>query len=144
MSYIDTCNFAIMPYTNPLSRSTLPLGISSWGSIKTAGLLLIADCLQKKSSSGGEIFVKDSTSMGPVLAIFMWANAASFEAKLNMYENDPTFSVQLSESVVGELGTSGTNASYIDLQAPSRNSTGQGNELSLPSNTSSDGQIDTS
>ena len=133
-----------MPYTNPLSRSTFPLGISSWGSIKTAGLLLIADCLQKKGSSGGEIFVKDSTSRDPVLAIFMWASAATFEAKLNIYENDPTFSVQLSESVVDEFGASVINGTHIDIQAPSRNSTRQDNELSLPSNTSSDGHIDSS
>ena len=136
-----------MPYTNPLSRLTLPLGITSWGSIKTAGLNLIADCLKKKSSSGGEIFVKDSTSENPVLVIFMWASAASFEAKLNNYENDPTFSVQLSQSVIGELGLSGINETYIDAETLSRNLTRYDNESSLSSrfrNNTNDGRVESS
>lgn len=34
-------------------------------------------------------------STSPVLVIFMWASGASFEKKLNYYENDP-FSPELS------------------------------------------------
>ena len=29
--------------------------------------------------------------MNPVLVIFMWASGATFETKLNQYENDPFF-----------------------------------------------------
>lgn len=60
-AYLETCNFAIMPYTNPHTHSVLPMGITSWGSIKVAGTQLMADCLKSGKSSGGEIFVRDST-----------------------------------------------------------------------------------
>lgn len=43
--------------------------------------------------------------MNPVLVIFMWASGARFETKLNEYENDPTFSPQLSLDVAGMNGT---------------------------------------
>lgn len=49
-----------MPYTNPISRLVFPIGITSWGSIRNAGTQLMAECLKQGSSSGGEIFVKDS------------------------------------------------------------------------------------
>lgn len=57
---IDTCNFAVMPYTNPATGLVNPLGISSWGVIKSSGNLLIRDCLEQKSA-GGEVFMKSST-----------------------------------------------------------------------------------
>ena len=109
----DTCNFAIMHYTNPRSRQFYPLGISNWGTIKTAGKALMAECLKKGSVSGGEIFVNDSMSISPVLVVFMWASGAPFEADLNTYENNPMYSAQLSQVAVGELGNNGTNNSYI-------------------------------
>lgn len=57
---IDTCNFALMPYTNPATRLANPLDISSWGIIKSYGNSLMQDCLEEKSA-GGEIFIKSST-----------------------------------------------------------------------------------
>ena len=56
----DTCNFALMPYTNPATRQVRPLDISSWGSIKAEGEVLIHDCLDQKSV-GGEISISSST-----------------------------------------------------------------------------------
>ena len=106
-----------MPYTNPLSRLTFPLGITNWGTIKTSGVQLLTECLKKGKSSGGQMFVKDSTSTHPVLVIFMWASGANFEVKLNRYENDPTYSAQLSATTVGELSLNGTNSSYINVEA---------------------------
>ena len=109
----DTCNFAIMPYVNPLTHSSNPLGISNWLSIKRNGSQLIADCLKQKSRSGGEIFVKDQVSMGPVLTIFMWAKGAAFEKKLNQYENEPRYSPQLSQELAGYVGTNKTVGKYL-------------------------------
>lgn len=98
-----------MPYTNPRTRLVQPLGITNWGSIKTAGKGLINECLNKGSSAGGETFVKDSSSADPALVIFMWASGAKFEAKLNHYEDDSTYSPQLSLAVLeGFNGTNGT------------------------------------
>ena len=57
---IDTCNFALMPYTNSATRLANPLDINSWGTIKSSGNSLILDCLDKKSA-GGEIFIKSGT-----------------------------------------------------------------------------------
>lgn len=57
---IDTCNFALMPYTNPATHLVNPLGISSWEIISSNGKLLIDDCLDQKSA-GGEVFIKSST-----------------------------------------------------------------------------------
>ena len=57
---VDTCNFALMPYTDPLTRLSNPLDISSWGSIKSKGNTLIHDCLDQESA-GGEISVRSST-----------------------------------------------------------------------------------
>lgn len=57
---IDTCNFALMPYTNPATRLARPLDISSWGIIKSYGNSLMDDCLAQKPT-GGEIFIKEST-----------------------------------------------------------------------------------
>ena len=57
---IDTCNFALMPYTDPATRLTNPLDINSWGTIKSSGSSLILDCLDRKSA-GGEIFIKSGT-----------------------------------------------------------------------------------
>lgn len=57
---IDTCNFALMPYTNPATRLVYPLDISSWGTIRSYGNLLIQDCFDQKSA-GGEIFINSST-----------------------------------------------------------------------------------
>lgn len=57
---IDTCNFALMPYTNPATRLVNPLDISSWGIIKASGNLLIHDCLGQMSA-GGEVFIRSST-----------------------------------------------------------------------------------
>lgn len=45
--------------------------------------------------------------MNPVLVIFMWASGANFETKLNQYENDPSFSPQLSLAEGGVNGTDG-------------------------------------
>ena len=59
LNCIDTCNFALMPYTNPATRMSYPLDISSWGSIKQYGNWLMHDCLDQYSA-GGEIFVKSS------------------------------------------------------------------------------------
>lgn len=56
---IDTCNFALMPYTNPATRSVNPLGVSSWGVIKSYGNLLMEDCLDQ-TSAGGEVFIRSS------------------------------------------------------------------------------------
>jgi len=42
-----------------------PLGITSWGSIKISGSQLVAECLEKGSNTGGEIFVRDSTHTFP-------------------------------------------------------------------------------
>ena len=39
--------------------------------------------------------------------IFMWASGAKFEAELNKYENDPTFSPQLSLAEGGVNRTDG-------------------------------------
>ncbi|KAF6238314.1 hypothetical protein HO173_003594 [Letharia columbiana] len=103
---MNTCNFALMPYTNPATRLANPLDISSWGIIKSYGNSLMQDCLEEKSA-GGEIFIKSSTSMNPVLVIFMWASGANFETKLNQYENDPSFSPQLSLAEGGVNGTDG-------------------------------------
>lgn len=58
--HIDTCNFALMPYTNPATRLVNPLDISSWGVIKSYGNSLMHDCLDQEST-GGEIFIKSST-----------------------------------------------------------------------------------
>ncbi|KAL9067276.1 MAG: hypothetical protein Q9161_006975 [Pseudevernia consocians] len=52
-------------------------------------------------------FYAMSTSINPVLVIFMWASGAKFEAKLNKYENDPSFSPQLSFAEVSVNGTDG-------------------------------------
>ena len=57
---IDTCNFALMPYTDPVTLSANPLDINSWGTIKSSGNSLILDCLDKKSA-GGEISIKSGT-----------------------------------------------------------------------------------
>ena len=57
---IDTCNFALMPYTDPTTLSANPLDVNSWGTIKSSGNSLILDCLDKKSA-GGEIFIKSGT-----------------------------------------------------------------------------------
>lgn len=57
---IDTCNFALMPYTNPATRLANPLEISSWSIIKSYGKSLMDDCLTQKFT-GGEIFIKSST-----------------------------------------------------------------------------------
>ncbi len=46
-------------------------------------------------------------SINPVLVIFMWASGAKFEAELNKYENDPSFSPQLSLAEVGANRTDG-------------------------------------
>ena len=105
----ESCNFALMHYTNPRSRQAFPLGISNWASIKTAGLQLVASCLKTGSISGGEVFVKDSTSEDPVLVIFMWASGAKFEERLNQYENDPMYSAQLSQTAIGVQVTNETN-----------------------------------
>ena len=59
LSQIDTCNFALMPYTDPAGL-TNPLDINSWGTIKTSGNSLILDCLDQKSA-GGEIYIKSGT-----------------------------------------------------------------------------------
>ncbi|KAL6721703.1 hypothetical protein ACLMJK_000807 [Lecanora helva] len=109
-----------MHYTNPRSRMTSPLGISSWGSIKSAGTRLMADCLKTGSSSGGEMAVKDKTSEDPVLIIYMWASGASFETKLNRYEDDPTYSVQLAQGTFNGTNPNGTNNSHIDEAAASK------------------------
>ena len=45
--------------------------------------------------------------MNPVLVIFMWASGARFEERLNHYENDPSFSPQLSLEVFGVNETDG-------------------------------------
>lgn len=124
----DTCNFALMPYTNPLTRSVQPMAISSWTSVRSSGHQLIKGCLDKQGD-GGEVFVTSrmntfscdgslrllftsknlnadyqffvaETSEDPVLVMFMWASGARFEAKLNQYENDPTYSPQLSLSAI--------------------------------------------
>jgi len=50
------------------------------------------------------------TSKDPALVMFMWASGANFEAKLNLYENDPTFSPQLSLSATGMNGSNGSLA----------------------------------
>jgi len=101
-----------MSYTNPLSRLSSPLGITNWGSIKKAGLQLMADCLKKGSNTGGEIFVRDGTSEFPILVVFMWESGARFEGKLNHYENDPTmYSVQLSQAAIAELASNSTYGS---------------------------------
>ena len=57
---IDTCNFALMPYTDPTTRLVNPLDINSWGTIKSSGNSLILDCLDQKSA-GGEVFIKSGT-----------------------------------------------------------------------------------
>ena len=57
---IDSCNFALMPYTNPATRLVNPLDISSWESIKSYGNVLIHDCLDQKSA-GGEVSIRSST-----------------------------------------------------------------------------------
>ncbi len=61
----------------------------------------------------GEYLTATSTITGtaedPVLVIWMWASGANFEAKLNQYENDPTFSPQLSISAIGPSGVTRTN-----------------------------------
>ena len=49
-----------MPYTDPLSRLTNPLDISSWASIKSRADMLMHDCLDQESA-GGEIPVRSST-----------------------------------------------------------------------------------
>ena len=56
---IDTCNFALMPYTNPVTHLVNPLEISSWSTIKSYGKLLMRDCLDQKSA-GGEVFIQSS------------------------------------------------------------------------------------
>lgn len=56
---IDTCNFALMPYTNPATRLVNPLAFSSWGVIKSSGSSLLRDCLEQKSA-GGEVFIESS------------------------------------------------------------------------------------
>ena len=38
----------------------------------------------------------------------MWASGAKFEAKMNEYENDPKFSVQLTLPKAGVNGTDGS------------------------------------
>lgn len=55
----DTCNFALMPYTNPATHLVNPVAISSWGVIKSYGNMLIDDCLDQKSA-GGEVFINSS------------------------------------------------------------------------------------
>lgn len=57
---MNTCNFALMPYTNPATRLANPLEISSWSIIKSYGKSLMDDCLTQKFT-GGEIFIKSST-----------------------------------------------------------------------------------
>lgn len=57
---IDTCNFALMPYTNPATRLVNPLDISSWGTIKSYGNVLMHDCLDQ-ISAGGEVSIRSST-----------------------------------------------------------------------------------
>ena len=92
-----------MPYVNPLSGLGFALGISNWASIKAAGIQLMAECLKRGKSSGGEFFVADTTSTDPVLTIYMWASGAKFEAELNQYENNPTSAAPLSQPSLGEL-----------------------------------------
>ena len=41
----------------------------------------------------------------------MWASGANFEAKLNEYENNPRFSVQLTLVEAGVNGTGGSGIS---------------------------------
>jgi len=54
------------------------------------------------------------TSEDPTLVMFMWASGAVFEEKLNKYENDPTFSPQLSLSVaIRNNGTAGLASSGV-------------------------------
>lgn len=48
--------------------------------------------------------------MNPVLTLFMWASGATFETKLNEYENDPYVSPQLS---LADIGVNGTNGNGI-------------------------------
>lgn len=109
-----------MPYVNHNSGIGFALGISNWGSIKAAGTQLMTDCLKKEGSSGGEFFVRDSTSIGPVLAIYMWASGASFEASLNKYENDPTNNTPPTHAFPGGLSS---NDTYKVAGAPSNVST---------------------
>lgn len=56
---VDTCNFALMPYTNPVTHLVHPLEISSWSVIKSYGSMLMRECLNQESA-GGEIFIKSS------------------------------------------------------------------------------------
>ncbi|KAL2048335.1 hypothetical protein N7G274_000246 [Stereocaulon virgatum] len=105
---MNTCNFALMTYTNPQTHLSFPLVISDWGSINSSGTHLIEQCLGPQSR-GGEISIRAATSQDPVLVLFMWAGGAEFEKKLVKYEYDPTYSPQLLLSTVGVNETNSTS-----------------------------------
>ena len=76
----------------------------------------------------------------------MWASGARFEAKLNQYENDPTYSPQLSQRVAGELSKNTSNSTYTNAtQIPNTVSDARvySSVLSSVKSLASGGMIDT-
>lgn len=63
----------------------------------------------------------------------MWASGARFEAKLNQYENEPTFSPQLSMAAVGAIGLNETDTNFGSIGANLSASVSKPVQLALPS-----------
>ena len=74
---VDTCNFALMPYTNPATHLVNPLEISSWSIIKSYGNLLMDDCLDQKST-GGEVFIQSSKNRPTAVYVIVMRKSQLF------------------------------------------------------------------